>query len=56
MNFVFLQAEVIRKAFGVDIYSDVYIKRHWELLFELVSGLLSKPRESSRLVLLYLLA
>ncbi len=42
MNFAFMEAEVIRKAFGVDVYSDAYIERHGELLFELVSGLLSK--------------
>ena len=42
MNFAFMEAEVIRKAYGVDVYSDAYIERHGELLFQLVSGLLSK--------------
>jgi AcrR family transcriptional regulator len=42
MNFAFMEAEVIRKAFGVDVYSDAYIERHGELLFQLVSGLISK--------------
>jgi hypothetical protein len=42
MNFAFMEAEVIRKAIGVDVYSDAYIERHGELLFQLVSGLISK--------------
>jgi len=42
MNFAFMEAEVIRKAFGVDVYSDAYIERHGELLFQLLSGLLAK--------------
>jgi TetR/AcrR family transcriptional regulator len=42
MNFAFMEAEVIRQAFGVDVYSEAYIDRHGELLFQLLSGLLSK--------------
>jgi len=42
MNFAFMEAEVIRKAYGVDVYSDAYIERHGELLFHLLSGLIAK--------------
>ena len=42
MNFAFMEAEVIRKAYGVDVYSDAYIERHGELLFQLLSGLIAK--------------
>ena len=42
MNFAFMEAEVIRKAYGVDVYSDAYIERHGELLFQLLNGLLAK--------------
>jgi TetR/AcrR family transcriptional regulator len=42
MNFAFMEAEVIRKAYGVDVYSDVYIERHGDLLFQFIRGLLVK--------------
>ena len=42
MNFAFMEAEVIRKAYGVDVYSDDYIDRHGELLFQLIRSFLVK--------------
>ena len=42
MNFAFMEAEVIRKAYDVDVYSDAYIDRHGELLFQLIRGFLVK--------------
>ncbi len=42
MNFAFLDAEVIRKAYGVDVYSADYIERQGDLLFQIMSGLLVK--------------
>lgn len=42
MNFAFMEAEVIHKAYGVDVYSDSYIERHGELLFQLLSGVIAK--------------
>jgi len=39
MNFPFLDAEVIRKAFGVDVYSEAYLERHGELLSRVLESL-----------------
>lgn len=41
MNFAFMEAEVIRKAYGVDVYADDYIERHGDLLFQILNGFLS---------------
>jgi len=43
MNFAFMEAAVIQKAYGVDVYADDYIERHGDLLFHIVSHLLAKP-------------
>ena len=40
MNFAFMDAEVIHKAYGVDVYSDAYIERHGDALFHIMSGFL----------------
>ena len=40
MNFAFMEAEVIRKAYGVDVYADDYIERHGDLLFQILNGFL----------------
>ena len=42
MNFPFMDAEVIRGAYGVDVYAKVYVERHGELLFKILSALLLK--------------
>lgn len=42
MNFAFMEAEVIRKAYGVDVYADDYIERHGDLLFQILNGFLVK--------------
>ena len=36
MNFAFLDAPVIRKAYGADVYDPAYIERHGELLFAML--------------------
>jgi len=40
MNFPFLDAQVIRDAYGVDVYSPDYVERHGEMLFQVLRGLL----------------
>jgi AcrR family transcriptional regulator len=40
MNFPFMDAAVIRGAFGVDVYSGPYIDQHCELLFKIIWALL----------------
>ena len=42
MNFPFMDAEVIREAYGVDVYSKRYVDQHSELLFKIMSVLLLK--------------
>ena len=42
MNFPFMDAEVIRSSYGVDVYADAYIERHSALLFDIMEALLSK--------------
>jgi AcrR family transcriptional regulator len=42
MHFAFMEADVIRKAYGVDVYSEDYIERHGELLFKVMSGFFAK--------------
>ena len=40
MNFPFMDAEIIRDAYGVDVYSQDYVERHGELLFQVLCPLL----------------
>ena len=40
MNFPFMDAEIIRDAYGVDVYSKDYVERHGELLFQVLCPLL----------------
>jgi len=40
MNFPFMDAQVIRDAYGVDVYSPDYVERHGEMLFQVLRGLL----------------
>jgi hypothetical protein len=40
MNFPFMDAEIIRGAYGVDVYSSGYVERHGELLFQVLRALL----------------
>jgi AcrR family transcriptional regulator len=40
MNFPFMDAEIIRDAYGVDVYSKDYVERHGELLFLVLRTLL----------------
>jgi len=40
MNFPFMVAEIIRDAYGVDVYSKDYVERHGELLFQVLCPLL----------------
>ena len=40
MNFPFMDAEVIRDSYGVDVYSNEYVERHGELLFQVLRTLL----------------
>ena len=39
MNFPFLDSDVIDQAYGVDVYNEVYIGRHAELLYRILSTL-----------------
>jgi hypothetical protein len=43
MNFPFMDADVIREAYGVDVHSKIYVERHGELLFKILSALLRTP-------------
>jgi AcrR family transcriptional regulator len=43
MNFAFLDAEVIRKAYGVDVHSVAYVERHGEFLYHLIRPVLLQP-------------
>lgn len=36
MNFPFLEAEIIRRAYGKDVYSKTYIKRHGKVMFNVL--------------------
>jgi hypothetical protein len=36
MNFPFLEAEVIRRAYGKDVYAKAYIKRHSKVMFKVL--------------------
>jgi len=40
MNFPFMDAAIIRSAYGVDVYSKDYVERHGELLFQVLRVLL----------------
>jgi AcrR family transcriptional regulator len=40
MNFPFMDAAIIRSAYGVDVYSKDYVERHGELLFQVLRALL----------------
>ncbi len=40
MNFPFMDAEIIRDAYGVDVYSKDYVEHHGELLFQVLCPLL----------------
>ena len=40
MNFPFMDAEIIRDAYGVNVYSNDYVERHGELLFQVMCPLL----------------
>ena len=42
MNFVFMDADVIRRVNGVDVNLDDYIERYGDLLFQMISGLFVK--------------
>jgi TetR/AcrR family transcriptional regulator len=42
MNFAFLEADVIRRAYGFDVYADDYIERHGDLLYQIMNALLVK--------------
>jgi TetR/AcrR family transcriptional regulator len=41
MNFAFLDAALVRSAFGVDVHSEAYITRHGELLAQALMGLMT---------------
>ncbi len=36
MNFPFLEAEIIRRAYGKDVYAKAYVKRHGDILFRIL--------------------
>ena len=36
MNFPFLEAEIIRRAYGKDVYSKTYVKRHGKVMFNVL--------------------
>jgi AcrR family transcriptional regulator len=36
MNFPFLEAEIIRRAYGKDVYSKTYVKRHGKVMFKVL--------------------
>ena len=36
MNFPLLEAEVIRRAYGKDVYAKAYIKRHSKVMFKVL--------------------
>jgi len=40
MNFPFMDAEIIRDAYGVDVYSQEYLERHGEVLFKVLRAFL----------------
>ncbi len=40
MNFPFMDAEIIRDAYGVDVHAKDYVERHGELLFQVLGPLL----------------
>ena len=40
MNFPFMDAQIIRDAYGVDVYSQDYVERHGEILFQVLRSLL----------------
>ncbi len=40
MNFPFLDAEIIRDTYGVDVYAPDYVERHGDLLFEVLRSLM----------------
>jgi hypothetical protein len=40
MNFPFMDAEIIRETYGVDVYAPDYVERHGDMLFEVLRTLL----------------
>ena len=42
MNFPFMDADVIRSSYGVDVYAQAYIERHSAMLFDIMDALLFK--------------
>ena len=48
MNFAFLDAPIIRKAYGADVYDPAHIERHGELLFAMVESVFLRQAASAR--------
>ncbi len=48
MNFAFLDASIIRKAYGADVNDTAYVERHGELLFALLESVFLRQPASAR--------
>jgi hypothetical protein len=48
MNFAFLDASIIRKAYGADVNDTAYVERHGELLFALLESVFFRQPASAR--------
>lgn len=48
MNFAFLDAPVIRKAYGADVYDPAYIELHGELLFAMLESVFLRQAAGTR--------
>ena len=48
MNFAFLDAPVIRKAYVADVYDPAYIERHGELLFAMLESVFLRQAAGTR--------
>jgi len=48
MNFAFLDASIIRKAYGADVNDTAYVERHGELLFAVLESVFLRQSASAR--------